>query len=118
MSLVSSRLALYHRCTVERDVNIGSDDGWGNPLPPDFEPNVTDLECRAWTAGHETVTNKGTLAVVLEVHLIVSLGSDIAEGDRVVSITLRGGTVQDGPLAVRAVLPQRDHLECILAKAV
>lgn len=118
MSLVSSRLSLIHRCTVERNVNAGSDDGWTNPLPPAWEEHIAELACRAWTAGRDTTTSQGTLAVVLEVHMLAPLGTDVTDADRVASISYRGETIQDGPLAVRAVLGRRDHLELILAKAV
>lgn len=117
MSLAATRLSFIHRCTVERDINADTDDGWGNPLPPDFEANLIDLPCRGWVAGHETVTDKGVLSVVIEVRLLVPVRTDVIVGDHVASITLRGQVYQDGPLAVRAVLPRRDHLELILAKA-
>jgi len=117
MSLVSSRLSLVHRATTERNQNLNSDDGWGNPLPPDWETNLIDLECRAWIASHQVVTSKGSLVVVLEVHLIVPLGTDILNEDRITTISWRGDTFIDGILDVQAVLRQKDHLEVILAKA-
>ena len=118
MSLVGSRLSLIHRCNVSRNLNLGTDDGWGNPLPPDWEEILTDVQCRGWVAGKEVVANKSVLTVVLDVRLIVSLGTDVTEGDQIDKITFRDGTVQDGPLAVRAVLGRRVHVELILGKAV
>jgi hypothetical protein len=118
VSLVSSRLALIHRCDVERDASAAFPDEWNTPSSPDWQPHLTELPCRSWTAGHETVSDKGTLTVVIEVHLLVPLGTDVTESDRVTAVTYRGATVQEGPLAVRAVLPRRDHLEVILSRAV
>jgi len=118
VSLVSSRVSLVHRCVVERDDNAASADEWGTPPPPDWQTHLPDLECRAWVAGRETVTDRGDLAVVLEVHLIVPVGTDVTESDRVASVTYRGDTLYEGPLAVHAVLRRRDHLELVCAKAV
>ncbi len=117
MSLITTRLSLFHRCTVERNVNIGSDDGWGNPLPPDWEIHLADIPCRGWTADHKTVTNQGTIAVIIEVSVMVMLGTDVAVNDRIASITYRGSTIFEGPLAVHAVIARRDYLEMLLSKA-
>lgn len=117
MSLVKTRLALTHLCSTERNANLNTLDEWNQPLPPDWIPNLTDVQCRAWIASHDTVTNKATLAVVIEVRLIVPLGTDIADDDRVTTISWRGDTYIDGPLIVHALLRRRDYLEVILAKA-
>jgi hypothetical protein len=117
MSLISSGVSLTHRCTIERDQNAGSDDGWGNPLPPDWQEHIFDLRCRAWTAGHETITDKGTLTVLIEVQLIVPLGTDVTDHDRIAAVSERGETIHEGPLAVHAVLRRRDHLELICVRS-
>lgn len=117
MSLISSGVSLIHRCTIERDANAGTDDGWGNPLPPDWQEHVTDLRCRGWTARTETTTHSGTVTVLIEVRLIVPLGTDVTLHDRVAGISERGRMIFAGPLAVHAVLERRDHLELVLSKA-
>lgn len=117
MSLASSRVQLTYRCTIERDANASSDDGSGNPLPPSWQANLTNLPCRAWTtAGREAVTDTTTVVVVEDVRVIVPLGTDVTEEDRVASVTYRGGTVWAGPLGIRAVLARKDHLELLLVK--
>lgn len=117
MSLVGSRLSLIHRCTIERAANAASLDSWNTPDPPDWQPHLEGVPCRSWvTAGREIVTDKSTLTVVEDARLIVSLGTDVTEGDRIASVTYRGGTIQDGPLGIRAVLAHRDHIELVLAK--
>ena len=90
MSLISSRASLVHLCTLERNANIGSDDGYGNPLPPQWVTNVEDVPCRAWTSGHETVSNLGVVSVVIEVHVVVPLGTDVRHG------SARGRTATPG----------------------
>lgn len=117
MSLASSRLSMTHRCTLERDTHAGSPDSWGGTLPVDWEPYLTDVPCRAWaSAGREAVTDTTTVVVVEELRLIVSLGTDVTEQDRVASVTYRGQTTQAGPLGIRAVLTHQDHLELVLVK--
>lgn len=117
MSLVSSRLSLTHRCTIERDANAGGDDGWGNPPAPSWQTHLSDLVCRSWvTAGREEVKDGQSIVVVEDTRLIVPLGTDVTERDRVASVTYRGGTVQDGPLGIRSVLVRRDRIELVLVK--
>ena len=103
--------------TVERNANVGTDNGWGNPEPPDWVTQIEDLPCRAWTGSHITRAHQGTIVVVTEVNMLVPLGTDVTVDDRVVAVTSRGETIFAGPLAVHAVLVRRDHLELILAKA-
>lgn len=118
MSLTSTRLSLTHLCTVERDANAGgTDDGWGNPQAPDWQSHLADLPCRLWaTHGREQVADGTTITPVADLRLIVPLGTDVTDGDRVAAVTSRGDTVQAGPLGVRALLPRRDHLELLLTK--
>ena len=116
MSLVSSRLSLTHLCTIERDQNAGtSTDGWS--AVPDWQPHLTDQPCRMWaTAGRETVTDQTTVVVVQDNRLVLPLGTDVTEHDRVTDVTYRGTTILAGPLQIRAVLHNTDHLELLLVQ--
>ena len=115
MSLVSSRLSLTHRCTIER--GSSSPDAWGNPGVPTWSAHLSDQPCRAWaTAGREAVTDTTTVVVIEDVRLILPLGTDVTEQDRIASVTYRGETTQDGPLGIRAVLVNADHIELLLVK--
>jgi len=117
MSLVGSRLSLTHRCTIERSANAASLDEWGTPDPADWQPHLSDQPCRAWaTAGREAVTDTTTVVVIEDVRLILPLGTDVTEQDRIASVTYRGQTTQDGPLGIRAVLVNADHIELLLVK--
>lgn len=115
MTLVSSRLSLIHRCTIERDTAPASTDGWeGTPV---WQPHLTGLLCRWWVRdGREEVKDGQTVVPLTETRLIVPLGTDVTERDRVTSVTYRGGTVQDGPLGIRAVLVRRDRIELALTE--
>lgn len=115
MSLVAARLSLIHRCTIER--GSSSPDEWGNPGPPTWSAHLSDQPCRTWaTAGREVVTDTTTVVVVEDVRLILPLGTDVTEQDRVASVTYRGDTVQAGPLGIRAVLVNQDHIELLLVR--
>lgn len=115
MGLVSSRLSLTHRVTIQRDANAGTADNWGAPATPDWQ-NYLTVPCRAWTtAGHEAV-DASTLVVVEEMRLLVTLDTDVTERDRISVVTYRGNTIVAGPVGIRAVLRHHDHLELVLVR--
>lgn len=115
MSLVSSRLSLKHLCTIERNTTATLD-GWGNPAPPSYQPNLTNLPCRAWTtAGHETF-DATTTVVIEEMHLLVASDTDVTEQDRIASVSYRGAAILAGPIGIRAVLRHQDHIELLLTR--
>lgn len=113
MSLVSSRLSLKHRCTIERNEAEGA---WGDPAAPDWQEASTDVACRFWTtAGRETV-DATTTVVIEDMRLIVPLGTDVTEKDRIVDVTSRGQAIAAGPIGIRAVLQHSDRLELVLVR--
>jgi hypothetical protein len=106
-----------HACTIERDANAATTDSWGASESPDWQPHLEGLPCRAWSgSGRETIADKTSVVVDDELHMIVALGTDVTELDRVGDITYRGATVFAGPLSIRAILPRRDHLALTLAR--
>ena len=116
MSLVSSRMSLRHRCTIERDTNADSPDSWGAADSPVWATNLTDLACRlAINAGRETV-DATTSVVIQDIRLIVTLDTDVTERDRVGDVTDRGATILAGPTGIRAVLRHQDHIELVLVR--
>jgi hypothetical protein len=115
MSLVASRLSLTHRTTVQRDVQAGTN-AWGGKGTPEFQDHLTDLACRYWVeTGHEQ-TDATSQVVVEDMRLIVPIGTDITEKDRLGDITSRGTTIVTGPVGIRAVLAMDDHLELVLVR--
>jgi len=114
VSLISSRVALRHRCTIERDA--ASTDTWGNPDTPDWQAHLADVPCRVIVdAGREPVDSDRTV-VVVDLRLIVPLSTDVTEQDRVSEIVERGSDYTDGPLGIEAVLRRRTHLELLLRR--
>jgi hypothetical protein len=117
MSLVGSRVALTQRCTIDRDANAATTGAWGTPSSPDWQPHLTDVPCRAWaSSGRENVADGTTVTPVEDARVIVPLGTDVTDADRIASVTFRGGTAQDGPLGIRAVLARSSYLELVLVK--
>lgn len=117
MSLASSRLGFTYACTIQRNAATGTD-GRGQPGLPDWQDHLTDEPCRFWAdTGREMIEGQGTVEPVLDLRLVLSADADVTEADRVASISYRGGTVQDGPLGIRAVLRRPDHIELVLVKA-
>jgi hypothetical protein len=116
MSLLSSRIGFRHRCTIQRDANAATDDGWGNPQTPDWQDNSTDVPCRVVVdAGREPVDSDRTV-VLVDMRLLVPLDTDVTEDDRISEIQERGADYVDGPLGVEAVLRRRTHLELALRR--
>lgn len=114
MSLTSSRVSLVHRCTIERDANAGTTDAWGNPLPPDWQTHLADVQCWAWeVAGREPVDPDRTI-VVRDRRLRVPADTDVTERDRIATVTHRGTVLLAGPLGIEAVLRHGDHLELVV----
>jgi hypothetical protein len=116
MSLTSSRLSFTHRCTISRDVNASTTNARGNPSAPNYQPLATGVLCRAWTTmGAERVT-EDAIAAVEDMRLLLPIGTDVTERDRIGDITERGATYFAGPIGIRSVIRQRDHLELILVR--
>lgn len=116
MSLVSSRIGLRHRCTIERDANAATEDAWGNPQAPNWQPLATDVPCRAIAdSGREPVDADRTV-VVVDLRLLLPLGTDVTERDRISAVSERGAEYLDAPFGIEAVLRRRTHLELHLVR--
>lgn len=91
-------------------------DEWGQPGSPDWQQHLGNVPCRAvQEAGREPVDSNRTV-VVLDMRILLPLGTDVTERDRVASVTERGSQLFEGPLAIEAVLTRRTHLELVLQR--
>lgn len=105
---------MFHRTTLERvtrtaDTGGGYTDAWSN--------TVVDSPCRAWFSDtvEQVVGNRPT--VLDRRAVLVPLGIDVREGDRLQSVRNRKGTVLfDGPLVVDSVAERTDHLQLLTRK--
>lgn len=118
MSLVTSRVGLRHLCTIQRDAN--ADDGvddYGNPYSADWQPHLEAIPCRAWTNAAREPIDDETSVVLEDRRLTISLGTDVAETDRVLSVTDKAGNeIFDGPMDIEGVLRFTDHIELVLER--
>lgn len=115
MSLVSARLAMRHRCTVQRDVAVNTPNPWNGPGTPDWQNHLTDLPCRAWTnIAREPIEPMKTF-VVEDRRVAVPLGTDVTEADQLGDVTdPAGNVIFHGPMNIQGVLAYSDHLELLV----
>jgi len=108
---------MIHRATVERDTAAGAND-WGHPPVPSYEAHLTEQRCYAWEEQSASITDTGKSVILRTVHAVMPIGTEIAEGDRISSITDRAGNrIFAGPLVVTSLARHRTHLELILERA-
>jgi hypothetical protein len=108
-------MSMIHVCTIERDAQA-ADDPWGNPDTPDWQVLYREVPCRAWmVAGKETATDDRTV-VISDLRLIVPLGTDVTERDRIGDVYARGEAAFVGPFQIELVIRQPDHLELMLER--
>lgn len=109
---MNTRSRMTHRALVERNTSTGVD-GYNQPLPPTWETHITAQPCYLFTPsagapGEILDEDKG--AVVGGHRLLVPLGTDVTEGDRINGVTdRRGQTVNANLFNVRLVIRKPDH---------
>jgi hypothetical protein len=121
VSLIASRISLTHTCTIERNDVAGGTDSWNQPVTSGWQPHLTDQPCRFWVragmrSAGEKVVDTTTIVVVEDMRMILLLGTDVTENDRVATVSERGAEIQAGPIGIRAVLAHPDHLELVLVR--
>jgi hypothetical protein len=117
MTLSSCRVGYRHRCTIERDANLASEDGWGDQDSPDWKAHLEDVPCRATVDASREPVNEENTAVIEDRRVSVALGTDVTTRDRVGAVTDRkGNTIYEGPSGIEGILTYPDHLELILER--
>ena len=111
---------MTHRALVERDT-AATRDGYGSKSKPAYASHIAALRCffyreRGAGSSVESERTRGTV-LIDNLRIMVPLGTDITEADRVNGITEVDGTVvESGFMAVTAVTNAHDHLEVRLEK--
>lgn len=116
MSTYSIALTLIHTCTIQRDANAGTPDAWGTPSTPNWQDHITGQACRFWTQAGREQTDSSTWIVDESMRLVLPLGTDVTERDRIGDVTYRGTVIAAGPTSIRAVVTREDHLELFLVR--
>jgi hypothetical protein len=111
---MTARSVMRHRCTTLRD--HAGPDNWGDQGPSDWEPNLTGVPCYAWLDKAERVIGTDQDVMLVEMRLLMPLGTDVLESDRVAEVTdLHGSTtILDGPLLIDTIGRRLDHLVLLL----
>ena len=105
------------RCATERDTASADTDPYGAPVTTvtTLTQPLTSAPCY-WQSRAERFVADGDKVVAVATHmLLLPLGADIRENDRVTSVRDREGkTLKDTKLRVMAVVRREDHLETML----
>jgi hypothetical protein len=80
--------------------------------------HLTDVPCRAWSDARRDgeLDQGGKVTVVEDRRIIVGLGVDVTESDRVGEVTDRGRVILDGPMLISAIGRHTDHLDLFVAR--
>lgn len=113
--MIAGRLTM--RAHVQRNAATGTD-GWNGPAAPDWQP-LTVLPCFAWTPSSRDVVDGRKNVVAQDVRMMIAVGGDLREGDRIEKIANPAGVVLfAGPLRVEgAVEFKHNHMEAALVRA-
>jgi hypothetical protein len=96
-----------HLCNIER-VSLASDGGGGQVET--WGAQHTNLICRGWYKSAGVMPLGGKAVIAEQRSVIVPLGKDIREGDRIVSVRDRAGNVIfAGPMMIDSVAHRQDH---------
>ena len=113
---------MIHRATIERDGATGSD-SWGNPNESSWSTHLSDLPCRVWYgsgsggSAEREIFDGNKIVTTEDRTLIVPLGTDVTELDRVASIEDRAGSeIFAGPSKIESLGRRSDHLVIRLAE--
>ena len=111
---MGARARMTMRCATERDTASADDDPYGAPVTTLTQP-LTSAPCY-WQSRAERFVADGDKMVAVATHtMLLPLGADIHENDRVTSVRDREGkTLKDTKLRVMAVVRRESHLETML----
>ena len=112
---MSARSQMAHRCTLERDAAHGTPDGYGLPGDPNWQPLTVALPCWLWSTAERELIGGQKSEVIEDLRMLVPMGTDVTERDRVNGVTDRlGNWIRRGAMGITAVMAKHDHLELVL----
>lgn len=115
------RQRMTHRALVERDGQTAVD-GYGAGGVPAWQTHIAVLPCFFYVeqtrTANDEIVQRG-ITVQENLRMIVPLGTDITERDRINGVSKRDGTaVYAEVMNVLSVTPHHDHLEVRVGSAV
>ncbi len=118
MSIIGSRgrTQMTMRADIERD-GTATTNARGHPDPPVYASHLTGLACRVWSQRRQEVVDGRKEAMVEEIRMMVPVGTDITELDRVANVKDRLGVViWTGPMNIRGIQHKHTQLEMELQR--
>ena len=115
---MGARGQMRMRATVER-ATATPDGGGGKTLA--WSTHLASLPCWAWfdarREGAGELTQGDKITVLEDRKMIVPLGTDVTERDRIAAVKdRRGATLFAGPMRIESVGRRDDHLELFLSE--
>ena len=102
------------RATVQRDTATGTD-GFGMPNAESFTAHLASLPCWVYTKGEREIVDGTKTAILADHKMLVPIGTDITEDDRVTAIKDRlAANIIANTMRIHAVIRRATHLECQL----
>jgi len=108
---MSTRNRMMHRALVQRDTTATTD-AYGQPDVPTWTTHIPAQPCYFWEPSAQRGEQRGERnADLYSQRLLVPLGTDITEEDRISGISdRRGRTVSDGVFGITQIVRKPDHL--------
>ena len=110
---------MTHRALVERNTTT-TRTAYGGKNVPTWSSHIPSMPCFFYregrSASEQAERSRGTILHDM-LRLLVPLGTDITEADRINGVTKRDGTViEGGPMRITSVLNSHTHLELRVEK--
>jgi hypothetical protein len=106
-----ARQQMTMRAVVQRNTTATSNP-YGQPDPPTWVEQPAAIPCRVWSRARRHVVDVDRDKLVEDVRMIVPLGADLTELDRIARVEDRlGAVLWAGPLALEAPQHKHDHTE-------
>jgi len=87
-------------------------DPWGLPGLPTWNSHIASLACYSWANTGKEIIDGDKTAVMTDRRMIVPLGTDIVEDDRITDVEDRlGVSIFPHLMRIEAVLRREDHIE-------
>jgi len=112
-----ARHQMTMRATVTRNQTTASD-AWNQPGAPSYAPiDSNPVPCRVWSISRRQTEDADKAITIEELRLAFPLTGDIAEGDRLTTITdRRGNALFSEPLEVGPLQRRPTHHEARLER--
>lgn len=109
----SAERAMVFRCSIQRDQADDADD-WNQRGEPDWQPHLEDVPCYVRTTAGREPAEAATTPVLIDRRILVPLGTDVTEADRIASITDRDDGELFGTMGIEGVLRHHTHVEVLV----